>query len=61
MAAREGFADTEPVSVALEACIMDSAGVEFVSIPIWLALPVLVVVLFGAFKLVKLLVLALRG
>lgn len=38
---------------------MDSVG--FVSIPIWVALPVLVLLVFGAFKLVKLIALALRG
>jgi hypothetical protein len=42
--------------------IMDSAGgVDFVTIPIWIAVPVLLLVLLGAWKLVKLLLLALRG
>ena len=40
---------------------MDNASVGFVSIPIWIALPVLVLVLFCAWKLVKILLLALRG
>jgi hypothetical protein len=41
---------------------MDSAGgVDFVTIPIWIAVPVLLLVLLGAWKLVKLLLLALRG
>jgi hypothetical protein len=40
---------------------MNSGGVGLVSIPIWVALPVLLVVLFGVLKLLKLLVLALRG
>ena len=41
---------------------MDSAGgVELVTIPIWIAVPVLLAVLLGAWKLVKLLLLALRG
>jgi hypothetical protein len=37
------------------------ASVGFVAIPIWIALPVVLLVLFGAWKLVKLLLLALRG
>jgi hypothetical protein len=40
---------------------MDNADVGFVPIPIWIALPILLLVLFGAWKLVKILLLALRG
>jgi hypothetical protein len=40
---------------------VNTEGVSFVAIPIWLALPVLFLLVFGAFKLIKLLVLFLRG
>jgi hypothetical protein len=35
--------------------------VDFVAIPIWIALPVLLLLLFGVWKLVKIVLLALRG
>jgi hypothetical protein len=40
---------------------MDHYGIYLSGIPIWILLLVLAVLLFGCFKLVKLIVLGLRG
>ena len=40
---------------------MDSQGVYMVAVPIWIAIPVLVIVVVGGWKLVKLLYAALSN
>ena len=40
---------------------MDTVYIDVTPIPMWLALPVLLLILFGVWKLGKLVLLALRG